>query len=443
MDIVDIPPWCLYDTIASLPSQQVPAVAIYNKELADVCTSGTLWHHLYNREFRPLTFKIQKEEADVNWAKRFSERYAIPKNIKSRKPKVKSYPIKTPGKSCVRVFGNSFAFSTETELHIIGYDYRANECVYEELEPFVVPHLRDFVFLDVNSIVAISETDLRLIKINTRERRVFNIDVTEMPRIQPLVQDTFAVIEVTCISVYRIGVWSCDKICEVLHASDKAVIATDSIDMTLFIATSKDITAYNVGNPRGPIIWVYYSQEPRKFCTINMQVKVALFGDVVVNMDTGRTLSIAHVDEAVCGCVMNDHLVIIGCQRQSVVFYDYVKQQQMSTVLFGEGEEIRSITSGLSGSVAVAGNYTIRLYNVTDEVVSGTCQTNVVPVRTINVGSRGLRQDMEIPMVSGVYFDGERCITDNQSKMQEGDECKKPASNLAFVRVYDFYHPSK
>lgn len=210
-----------------------------------------------------------------------------------------------------------------------------------------------------------------------------------------------------------------------LHAWAKCSHHSDSCDMTLFIATQKDITAYNIGNPKGPILWSRYMDASSNFCAINMGVGIALHGDTIVDMRTGQVVVRTLVNEAVCGCVMNDHVAIIGCKNRLVVFYDYVKKEPLGEVMFGEDEEIRSITSGWHNSVAVAGSDTIRLFNVTCGSPAVEC------VRTLFAGSKALRQEQELPMVSSVFFDGERCITDNYS-----------ATNH-FVRVYDFYLPSK
>ena len=421
----DIPQWCLYDALGKVMRRHDPQefesiaskISSKNSALKPLCESHSLWRELYVERFHDFSIDVDKNRQDYNWKDRLRRRSSIAETMKSDKPRVKSFPVRVKR---VRVLFNLLAFSTETEIYVIAYEYLSTGCVFHEQKPFVVPHCQDFVFLDETTILAatINESELWLINIKTPNRpNKFPISVDPESRIQPLGSGVFAIVGNTSFFVYKVGE-SCDKICErrFMINEQNTVLGTDNIGTTLLIATPNDVTAYNTSNPKAPILWSFVSSTPCSFFAVNRKAGYGLLGSIVVDLKRGALLLNTDVKEAVCGCVLDDRIAVIGCRRMSVVFYDYVRNEVVSSVQFGQGEEIRSITAGKNGTVAVAGAYKIRLYRIT----RGTPEM----IRELSGGSISMRQNKELPMVAEVFFDGERCITNNEE----------------FVRVYSFYN---
>lgn len=379
--------------------------------MSDMCCSQGLWRDVYNRQFPVSIFKV-RPHADVNWIRRYHCRSAIARNIKLYKPKVQSF------KSTIQKLKphkNSFAYSTGSSINLVIYDYLDDKCEYIPYREFKVNNY-DFVFMDDHSIMSVDSDNVTLIDIETGKETTFNVSVGLAPTIEPIASNLFAVVSNGECFIYdtREG---CDKKCAFQHSD--SVLSTAHTGTTLYIASNTDVTAHDVRNPRGPIIWNYAAHDSIDFASFNVKAGHALAGTTVISMLDGRPIVDAEIQECVCGSLLNSEVAILGCKHRSVVFFDYKNNEIFSTEQFGEDEGIRHIAAGYNGCVAVAGEYTVRLYSVAKEEDEWSAES----VKILSGGSIACRKLGKVPYVKEIVFDGERCLTNNET----------------FVRVYDFY----
>lgn len=415
MDLSSIPSWCLYDTISTLDPSTIANLAQTSENMADVCTSQTLWKEIYHLRFPPSKFRLTNQQYSANWMNMFSKRYAIVTNIANEKPKVKSFHEKS-SITHLRTLTNAFAYSTSNQISLVIYDYFDNECKYEQTRTFNVSST-DFLFMDSNSIITVDPNNVTLIDIETSQMQSFDVEVGRNPSIHSVSPNLFAVVSNGESFIYDVRE-GCDKKCKFTHKGDIKCLASEGT--TLYIASSKDLTAHDVRNPRGPIIWNSVNLDNPEFCSINIPYKKALFGTHVVDMATGRLIANTNINQTVCGSIIDKNICVTGCKHRAVVFYDYNnKKEVVGSIQFGVDEEIRSICSStLNGKVAIAGSFTVRLFDTSykDNEFSASI------IKTVQCGSVRQRKQGE-GLVQDVIFDGERLITNMDT----------------FVRVYDFY----
>ncbi|KAH0789598.1 hypothetical protein GPJ56_006484 [Histomonas meleagridis] len=310
---------------------------------------------------------------------------------------------------------NAFAYNTSSSIFLNAYEYQENECKYEELYHIPIEN-QDFVFLDSQSILSVGVNNLAIIDLQTQKNTFYNIETGSHPHIQPISSDLFAIINKGKCCVYDIRE-GCDTRCEFYHNSN--ILETSHEGSTIFIAGSEDISAHDVRNPRGPVLWSYSTNKEIPFCSFNIKEKFALCGNHIINLMNGKCVSKSDVYNPVCGSIYDNKIAIIGSERRSLLFYNYQKHEEVATFMFTEHEGIKSIdSSSMNGYVAVAADYNVKILKAPTEN-----EPNVSEVRNVLCGSIAQRKRGEIGPVKQVVFDGERLITNMGS----------------FVRVYDFY----
>jgi hypothetical protein len=353
---------------------------------------------------------------DVDWLSRFSCRHAIAANVARGRSKVQSFPDPTEIRH-LRTLTNAFAYNTPHSIVLVLYDYLDASCQYERASEFAVDQ-SDFVFMDEKSIISVGDQNVTLIDIPTRNQTRFPVRVGPTPNIQPIDSNLFAVVSTGDCFVCDVRE-GCDRRCQFAHA--RGVLSTANRGTTLFVSSESDVTAHDIRNPRGPVLWNFAAiGERNKFCDFNVRADHALFGNHVVNLTSGTEAWATDVAEPECGSVLDTEIVITGCKRRSVVFSNYARKERIGAHPFGEDEGIKSIAGAFNGKVVVAGDFTIRIFSVE----KGPAEVKVeASSKVLRMGSVKERKSNAIPPVKEVVFDGERCITNNGK----------------FVRVYDFF----
>jgi hypothetical protein len=417
MDLGALPPWCLFDAVARLGPPSVAELAQTSPAMADLCTSQALWKALYSRAFPPASFRLHAPSPDADWVSRFSCRHAIASNIARGRAKVQSFPDAAEIRH-LRTLTNAFAYNTARSIVLVVCDYLECACQYQPLRRFEIEQ-SDFVFMDERAIACVGDQNVTLLDIATERATRFAARVGPAPHIQPIDANLFAVVSTGDCFVYDVRE-GCDRRCQFAHA--RGVLATAHRGTTLFVSSQSDVTAHDVRNPRGPVLWNFAAPgEVNKFCAFNVSADHALFGTHVVNLTSGSEVWATDVAEPECGSVLDAEIVITGCKRTNVVFSNYARKERIGAQQFGEDEGIKSIAGAFNGRVMVAGDFTIRTYSV--ETRGG--QVVVEPAqRLLRMGSIKDRKSNAILPVKEVVFDGERCITNNGQ----------------FVRVYDYFN---
>ncbi|OHT09224.1 hypothetical protein TRFO_21963 [Tritrichomonas foetus] len=413
MNLNGISPVCLHNSLTQLKPDKIALLSQTKKEIADFCHSNSLWKDRYYHQFPTYGFQTKKRYDNVDWLSRYAKRYAIMSNIKSHKPKVKSFV--NDKIINIKTLTNAFAYNTSDSISIVVYDYFDNECLYEQAATFKVKN-KDFVFLDTRTLISVDEDSISIFDLEKHQKVTeHQVHFGTSPHIQPIDSTSFAVISNGQCIVYDVK-QQLNRKCTFIHNND--VIGTASDGQKIYIASEKDLTAHDTSNPRGPILWNYIQMEGAKFCSFNVKSKRALFGNKIINLNNGVEVSQFHNDDTVCGAIANDHIAVFGCSRRAVIFFDYVESKVVGQYQFSVSEGIKSIDSAITNdNVAVAADFNIKILKLPDK------DGNVEEIRKVNCGSIGQRKTGEIDAVKQVVFDGERLIT-NMNK---------------FVRVYDFY----
>lgn len=413
MDLSALPPCCLFDSLTALPPDKLTLLSHLNDGMSNLCSSQCLWKELYSKKFPPSLFRLKQFDDNVNWASLFSKRFNIMDNIKSHKPKIKSFL--QDGIIKIRPLNNSFAYNTSNGIFLNVYDYNENECLYEEVMKIDVNN-SDFMFLDNKTILAVGENEIDLIDLETKNKTGFEIKTTENPKIQSISSNIFAIVDQMNCFVYDIRD-NCEIKCKFEHNSN--VIEMANQGSLLFMASERDLICHDLRNPKGPTVWSYTSENNCSFCSFNVKEQFALFGNNVMNMLTGNLKYLIDVNDSVCGSLHNDSIALIGCKRKAIKYFDYIQKKEIAEFNFPMNEGINSLdSSSLNGYVAVAADYNIKILNV-----PSSDSESVEQVRNVLCGSVAQRKRGDIGKIKQIIFDGERLITNNGS----------------FVRVYDFY----
>ena len=420
MNLNDIPIGCLFDSLSVIDPKEIGLVSQINKETSEICQSNTLWKAKYYNRFPVYGFHVKEKNVDSNWIIKFAKRYSILSNIKDHKPKVKSF-VKNDI-IVTKLLTNAFAYNTEDSINFVIYYYSDNECSYEQCDTINVKN-KDFVFLGTEMIVSADKDNISAYSIPLK-KFVYSNDnyFGETPHLQPIDSARIAIISKGNCVVYD-ALRDFNLKCMFTHKKD--VISTASLDNSIFIASSNEIIAHDTNNPRGPILWSCYLDDlsvGNMFCTFNTALKRALFQTYIVDLTNGKIIDKFRRsntnDKIVCGTIANNHIAIFGCDKRSVIFYDYIRKKIISEFQFGIDEGIKSIDANvLNDNIIVAADYTIKILKLPDE------NGNVKEIRTLQCGSIAQRKRGEIGPIKQVIFNGEKIIT-NMGK---------------FVRVYDFY----
>ena len=418
-DMSEIPAWCLLPVLEDLDPFKISQLAQTNQEIADVCTSQSLWEDKYDLKFEDSIFKISKSpDEEVDWISRYGKRHAISYNIANHKPKVKSFKGSEINK--VRFFSNCFAFTSNDSLSIIAYDYFDKSCEYENIKTFKIP-ANDFIFVDENTIVTVNNDIVSMINVKTGEITEITKDIGNFPMIHRISPVLFAVITTTAGYIYDTRD-IVEPRCRFKHIG--MPVAITSKGNTLYIATPSDLAAHDCGHPRGPILWNVPNRRAntQNYCSFNTKTGYALFGNTVVKLLSGRIIVSDIINETIdCSCMLDNNIIILGC-GEKVIYYDFQQKKQLGQQTFGEDEKIKHIcSSSLNNRVAIAGDFTV---HIVDPHYNDKGKFVVSEIRNpLKCGSVGMRRLDNFGIMKQVLFDGERIVANM------GD----------FVRVYDFY----
>ena len=412
----EIPAWCLLPVLEELDPVDIGNMALTNSEIANVCTSQAFWKDKYDLTFQPATFKISKEQEDFDWVSKYGKRQAISFNIANHKPKAKSFKGSEVNK--VRNFSNSFAFTSKDSLSIVAYEYFDKGCEYENVKTFPV-QAKDFIFVDADTIITVNSNVVSMIKLSTGVITKIQDKIGDSPMIHALSSTLFAIVTDSRGYIYDTRDVSEPK-CSFKHVG--APIALESRGRTLFVATQTDLSAHDVSNPRGPILWnvARLNNSPARQCSFNIKAGYALYDNAVVLLLSGKVVARDIARNVTCSAVINKNIAIVGSEMQ-VIYYDFKKGVRLATQTFGEDEQIKYIcSSSLNSKVAIAGDFTVHI--VEPHYKDGNFVVD--EVRTpLKCGSIGMRRLDNFGIMKQVLFDGERLVANM------GD----------FVRVYDFY----
>jgi len=374
---------------------------------------------MYHSRYPLALFKTEKSQEINDWYKIFSSRYKIAQNISDPNTKTKVKSFRGENIEKMRAYSNAFAFNSSKSVNVIAYSYTDSSCEYSVVSE--IPSIcSDFLFLDQNSIVSVGSQAVSLFDIGTKnEISRFSNKIGENPHIDSLSNGLFVVVSKTNGFVYDVRD-NCDTKCSFEHQMNPISIATNG--NTLYIASESDISAHDIRNPRGPILWNYTipSRNVSTYCSFGINEGVALFGSSVINLISGRVIQSSIANDIVCGSVFSNNIVVCGCRQQEVLFYDYQKGGVIDKQEFGAKEAIKCVhVSTMNNTIAIGGSFTIRLYS--SSLQNGKVQIN--GIRTVSCGSVGLRTKGDDLLARQVLYDGERLVTNMGS----------------FVRVYDYF----
>lgn len=471
INIQNLPIGCLYNSVSMLEPSKISLISqakTDNENLSDLCLSNSLWKKLYAFHFPNFEFQTSLKNNDVDWLSRYAKRYAIATNIKTNKPKVKSFVNDDIYK--IRTLTNAFAFNTPKDITLVVYDYLDNECRYEQTSKFNIQN-NDFVFLNNHTMVSVGDNvalfDLNqnkeILRSNTVRYRFYQDNANQaeiQTHIQPINERSFAILWNKNGNVYdtRENMFSnrCHFFC------DENIIATANDGSNLYIATPSGMTAYDTRGSKGMILWrKYYNGDASSYCDINIKTNTALLGNRIIDLQRGLSIAFydpAFVDNAagqdaiyrhnrrpdmpINGAIVNEKYAIFGFEKRTINLFDYTISRPVRRHIHDDDDDQKAANTGkvtssfdfsdggikaISASVindviAVAADYSIKILKVPKN-----SNDQLKDIRSVITGSVGARKRGEIGPIKQIIFDGERLITNVGS----------------FVRVYDFYTGKK
>lgn len=417
MNLDQIPKWCLGSVVSSLPIDKITQLAKTSKNMADLCTSQAVWKEKYHNHFCSFSFNLEHDENNVNWLQQFSSRYLIPSSFSTIKQKVKSYKGKNVKK--MKTFENCFAYSHDEGISLVIYDFFNYACQYKPYRDFKITGVKDFLFLDKNTILVICSSGISVIDIPSSNISPKNGSIDPNSQLEPINKNLFATVSSIGGEVFDISD-QFDKKSTFQFSSPKQLISLGHDGFTLYIATSNDICAYDIRHGHAKVLWNHFNKNPASFCSFNTSVHKALFGQSCIDLYSGRLIVNTALENITSGAIIDDRLAVFG-QNRSIVFYDCQSQKvgEVSHFQKTDVQEIKSIHASLNGMIAVAGEFDIYILKA-QFLSDGSFSSEVV--KYLPSGSIGLRQAGKIPPLLDVYFDGERLFTTQET----------------FLRVYDF-----
>lgn len=430
IDLSTIPAGCLFNSFSYLKPDKVGLISqtarTNSNDLAELCTSNSLWRNLYHNHFPQFKFLLGNQTVNyTNWISSYHKRYAICSNIKQNKPKVKSFVNKNIQK--IRTLANAFAFNTPEDITFVIYDYLENECKYEDRPKINIPN-DDFDFLSNDKLIAVGQDLIvynlsrECVSVKTSYQNAANDSNSFLRSID---EYCFAITSNGQTFLYdtRQDIFSTKCIFE----NEDKVITTSNNGLEFYVASPLSITAYDTRNPRGQILWkTAIREENTGYCDFNITLKRSLLGTSIIDLSTGQLISQYPVRRdiltPICGAIANNQMAVFGLPSQNLVFFDYADSQVKATYHF-QNEDINSLCpSHLNGIIAVAADYDIKIL----KLPKGP-NWEVEEARKLQTGSIALRKNGQIGPIKQIVFDGERLLV----------------NTTGFVRVYDFYTPKK
>lgn len=418
IDISELPSWCLLHVLEKLSPEKIADIAPANNDIAEVCLSQSLWENKYHQFFKEPEFKISKSPMNIDWFTSYSKRHAVSFNIEHHKPKAKSF--KGTNITQIHNFSNSLAFCSQDSLSILAFDYLENGCEYETIKTIPIS-VNDFLYVDNNTIVTVNNSVLSIINIKTGEIKEFLNSVGKNPLMHAINSTSFAV-----VTDRRGYIFSKDDITfpktTFSHIGDPIALASSGNQ--LYIATSTDLSCHNISNPKGTIMWNIATEEGTtvKQCSFNVKKGLAIFGNKIVKLLSGRIISTIEMNsQVISSAILNNGIAVLGT-TDGVYYYDINHQKELGSQKFGDEENIKYIFhNNLNDKVVIGGDYNVHI--VIPEIKDGNF--TITEARApLKCGSVRMRMVDNYGILRQIIFDGERIITNM------GD----------FVRVYDFYN---